>query len=222
LEKNPLRLLDCKVKTCREKMQSAPSLIDSLGERSKEQFEAVQQALQTLGVPFEIDSGLVRGLDYYTGPVFEITANRDELGNQSTIVAGGRYDNLVESLGGPATPAAGFALGIERAIMSFGGPAEEYAAKPHVFVVSRGDAARAAKLSVAAELRQAGLVVDLDHRQSSMKAQFKRADKLGAQFVITLGDDEIESGTVMLKNMQERSEESVARGELLKRLSHLV
>jgi histidyl-tRNA synthetase len=221
LTTNPLRLLDCKVKSDRERMKDAPSVLDSLGEESLAHFKSATSALDALGIPYTIDPKLVRGLDYYTGTVFEITANTETLGNQSTIVAGGRYDGLVESLGGPATPAVGFALGVERAVLSLSGDPEDYRQKPHVFVVSRGEEADAAKLSLAAELRHAGLYVELEHRPVSMKSQFKRADKLGAQFVITIGDEELAENTVKLKNMSERSEKSVARDQIRRTLAAL-
>ena len=221
LQTNPLRLLDCKVKGDKERMKDAPSVLDSLGEESKAHFQDATDALDALGVPYTIDSKLVRGLDYYTGTVFEITANTAGLGNQSTIVAGGRYDGLVESLGGPATPAVGFALGVERAVLSLTGDADDYRIKPHVYIVSRGDKAAKEKLSLAAELRQGGLYVDLEHRPVSLKAQFKRADKLGAAFVLTLGDDEIANQTVQLKDMSERSEKSVPRAQIARTLASL-
>ena len=142
-------------------------------------------------------------------------------GNQRTIVAGGRYDGLVESLGGPATPAVGFALGVERAVLSLLDHAESYRSEAHVFIVSRGEQAAAAKLSLAAELRGAGLYVELEHRSVSMKAQFKRADKLGAQFVITISDEELENNSVKLKNMSERSEKSVPRAQIGRTLAKL-
>ncbi len=221
LKTNPLRLLDCKVKADKERMKDAPSVLDSLGEESRAHFQSATDALDLLGVPYTVDPQLVRGLDYYTGTVFEITAATESLGNQSTIVAGGRYDGLVESLGGPATPAVGFALGVERAILSLQGDADDYRSKPHVFIVSRGEAAALAKLALAAELRLGGLYVELEHRQVSMKAQFKRADKLGAAFVITLGDDELEKECVQLKNMRERTETSVARSKIAHTLAGL-
>jgi histidyl-tRNA synthetase len=221
LQSNPLRLLDCKVKADKERMQAAPSVLDSLGDESRAHFAQATAALDALGVPYTIDPKLVRGLDYYTGTVFEITANTAELGNQSTIVAGGRYDGLVESLGGPATPAVGFALGVERAVLSLTGEADDYRAKPHVYIVSRGEQAATEKLKLASELRQGGLYVELEHRPVSMKAQFKRADKLGATFVITLGDEEIASQSVQLKNMSERTETNVPRAQIARRLASL-
>jgi len=219
LTTNPLRLLDCKVKSCKERMANAPSILDSLGDESSAHFEQARNALEALGVPFTVDPKMVRGLDYYTGTVFEIVAETESLGAQSTIVAGGRYDGLVESLGGPAVPAVGFALGVERAILSLPGESEEFRRKPHAFIVSRGDAGAASKLAVAAELRQAGLYVEFEHRSTSVKSQFKRADKFGSQFVITIGDEEIEAGIVKLKNMSERTEDDVPRGDIARVLA---
>lgn len=221
LETNPLRLLDCKVAGCKARMANAPSVLDSLGPESQAHFQAVQDALTALGVPFTVAPRLVRGLDYYTGTVFEIVAKTESLGTQSTIVAGGRYDGLVESLGGPSTPAVGFALGVERAVLSLNTDADEYRARPHVFVISRGAAAAQHKLSLVAELRHAGLYIEMEHRTVSVKAQFKRADKLGARFVITIGDDELENQTVHLKNMEARTEQSVGRNEVVTVLSGL-
>ena len=219
LSTNPLRLLDCKVKTCKALVKDAPSILDSLGPESLAHFEQAQAALGDLGVPFTVDARMVRGLDYYTGTVFEIVSSTESLGQQSTIVAGGRYDGLVESLGGPSVPAVGFALGVERAVLSLGGDPEDYRNKPDVFIVSAGELAAKAKLRLAADLRAAGLYVELEHRVTSMKSQFKRADKLGSNFVITLGDDEIAAGIVKLKNMSERTEEDVSRSDVARLLA---
>lgn len=221
LQSNPLRLLDCKVAADKARMKDAPSVLDNLGEASLAHFEAAKAALDALGVPYVVDARLVRGLDYYTGTVFEITAATESLGTQSTIVAGGRYDGLVESLGGPSVPAVGFALGVERAILSIEGDAEDYRARPQAFIVSRGEAAGKAKLMLASELRRAGLYVEMEHRDVGVKAQFKRADKLAASFVITIGDDELAADAVQLKNMSERSEKSVPRSQIVSTLATL-
>lgn len=219
LETNPLRILDCKVKTCKAKMTDAPSILDSLGEESTKHFAEAQAALTSMGVPFTVDARMVRGLDYYTGTVFEIVASTKSLGTQSTIVAGGRYDGLVESLGGPSVPAVGFALGVERAILSLPDDSEEYRSGPDVFIVAQGEGTQAIKLALGAEIRGAGLYVELEHRVTSMKSQFKRADKLGSNFVVVIGEAEVASGMVKLKNMQARTEEDVAVGDVLRVLS---
>ncbi len=219
LETNPLRILDCKVKTCKARMNDAPSILNSLGEESTKHFGEAQSALTSMGVPFTVDARMVRGLDYYTGTVFEIVASTKSLGTQSTIVAGGRYDGLVESLGGPSVPAVGFALGVERAILSLTGDSEEYRSAPDVFIVAHGEGTSPIKLALGAELRGAGLYVELEHRVTSMKSQFKRADKLGSHFVVVIGEAEVESGVVKLKNMQQRSEEEVRLAEVQRVLS---
>ncbi len=210
LEKNPLRILDCKVPGCIEIVAGAPSVLDALGERSRAQFDAVQSHLSSYGVAFTVDTRIVRGLDYYTGTVFELKSSSGTLGTQSTLVGGGRYDNLVESLGGPPTPGVGFALGIERAVLSLPGEAGDYANKPLAFLAARGDAAREHALALAHRLRLAGLRIEVEHRQVGMKAQFKRADKLGARFVIALGDDELSSGQIKIRDMSQGSETEIA------------
>jgi histidyl-tRNA synthetase len=210
LAQNPLRVLDCKVEGCQAVVAAAPSVLDYLGDASRAHFDGALAALETLGVPCEIAPRLVRGLDYYTGTVFEILSSSDELGSQSTLVAGGRYDRLVESLGGPPTPAVGFALGTERNVLCLPDPPERFVARPDVFVAVHGDRARRRALALVEELRAAGLAAELEHRAVGMKAQFKRADKLGARFVATLGEAEIEAGTVNLRDMESRAERAVA------------
>jgi histidyl-tRNA synthetase len=214
LHTNPLRVLDCKLDGEREIIRSAPSIVDFLGDASRAHFEATQAALTDLGVTFRVDAKMVRGLDYYTGPVFEIVAHSDELGRRSTIVAGGRYDNLVESLGGPPTPAAGFSIGTERNI--FYHLKDALAGPPQVdaMIAVHGDAARARGIALAHELRRAGLHVEIDHRSVGMKAQFKRADKLGARRVIAIGETELAEGVVTVRDMTARTETKVALSDL--------
>ncbi len=214
LESNPLRILDCKVSTCQPIIAGAPSILEHLGEASRVRFEAVQRDLEALAVPFRVDPSAVRGLDYYTGPVFELVSGAGELGSQSTIAAGGRYDGLVESLGGPATPAVGFALGIERAILSMPGTAEDFAPRPDLFLATLGEAPRRRGLQLAHRLRLGGNSVELEHRTVGMKAQMKRADKLRARFVAVLGDDELAANRVAVRDMDTRQEVSVALEEL--------
>lgn len=218
LETNPLRVLDCKVPGCHAIVADAPSILDSLGEASRAHFDRVRRHLDQLGVPHRVDARIVRGLDYYTGTVFEILTTAGTLGTQNTLVGGGRYDNLVESLGGPATPAMGFALGIERAILSLPGEAEEYAGAPLAYLAARGDAGREHALALAHRLRVAGLRVEVEHRSVGLKAQFKRADKLRARFVVAIGEDELAAGQVTIRDMNRGQETSVALAELEKAL----
>lgn len=219
METNPLRILDCKVPTCKEIVEGAPSILDHLGEASRAHFDAVKTYLELFETPFRVDPGTVRGLDYYTGTVFEITSSGGNLGTQNTIAAGGRYDGLVESLGGPATPAVGFALGIERAILSLPGEPADYVAKPVAYIASRGDAGRKKAVALAFALRGAGINVEVAHRKLSVKAQFKRADKVGARYAIAIGDSELESGTVALRDMASREETTVAFADLAAELA---
>jgi histidyl-tRNA synthetase len=221
LTTNPLRVLDCKVATCRDIVAGAPSILDHLGDASRAHFARMQHYLDVFAVPYRVDPNIVRGLDYYTGPVFELLSTSGELGTQSTLVGGGRYDGLIERLGGPATPAVGFALGVERAILSMPGAAADYAPGPVVFFATRGDAARERGLVLAHALRRAGVHVDIDHRGAGMKAQFKRADKLRARYVIALGDDELASGQAVLRDMSTRDETPVKLADLEQTLAKL-
>ncbi len=206
---NPLRILDCKVPSCKAAVVGAPKLTDFLGDASRAHFAGVQDALRALDVAFEVDDNLVRGLDYYTGTVFEIVSAAGALGAQSTIVAGGRYDGLVESLGGPATPAMGFALGVERALLCMPGDAQSFVPPIDLFIATRGAASRVRATALAAALRARGLTVELEHRDVKMKAQFARADKLGAKFALAIGDDELTTGKAAVKDMAQRTETAV-------------
>ncbi|ACY17501.1 histidine--tRNA ligase [Haliangium ochraceum] len=214
LDVNPLRILDCKVESCRAIVADAPNILESLGADSRAHFDAVCAQLTAFGVEFRVDPKIVRGLDYYTGTVFEILGHSAGLGTQSTLVGGGRYDTLLERLGGPATPAVGFALGVERAVLSLEGEADDYQGKPLAYLASRGDEARARALALAYRLRLAGLRIEVEHRAVGLKAQFKRADKLGARYVITIGEDELASGEVKIRDMKRGQESPAALDEL--------
>lgn len=214
LERNPLRVLDCKVESCREVIAGAPTLLDHLGEASRAHFEGVQRALRALDVPFEVEPKLVRGLDYYTGTTFELRARGGDLGAQNTIAGGGRYDRLVQELGGPPTPAVGFAFGMERVVLTLPGEPETYDVGPEVFFASLGEAARLFCLTLAEKLRARGFRVELEHRNASMKAQLKRADKLAARMVCIVGESELAAGTVVLRDMKAAEQRSVPIDEL--------
>ncbi len=201
-EKNPLRTLDCKVPGCRAVLAGAPSVQASLCEACRGHFEAVCGHLSALGVPFETNDRLVRGLDYYTRTTFEFLA-KGELGSQNTVAAGGRYDKLVEQLGGGAVPAVGFAAGIERLVLALGPPADA-APGPELFVVPLGEPAKRAALGIAQAARRTGLATEIDVRGGSVKSQLRRADRAGAAFVVVLGDQELASGRVKLKQMGTR------------------
>jgi histidyl-tRNA synthetase len=211
---NPLRVLDCKVDAGSPVLAGAPRVLDHLTEASRAHFDAACQALTDLGVGYEIDPRLVRGLDYYTGLVFEITSGAPQLGSQSSLAGGGRYDELVESIGGPATPAVGFALGVERAILALAEPAESFVSLPDLFLAAVGDAARRRALVLAHGLREGGLRVELEHRTVGVKAQLKRADKLKARTCLVLGDDELASGRGKLRDMSTGQQREVALADL--------
>ena len=222
LERNPLRVLDCKVEACHALALGAPEVLASLGEATRAHFAAFRAALDALEVPHRVDPHLVRGLDYYTGTIFEIRAQGGDLGAQNTIAGGGRYDNLIAELGGPSTPAFGFALGMERVVLSLPDAPEAFALAPQVFVVTLGEAARLAGLRLARSLRAAGLRVEFEHRASSMKSQLKRADKLGSRVALILGDDELARGAVMVRDLGKSEQAEVPVGEVLARVKGLL
>jgi len=214
LATNPLRVLDCKVPGCKTIVAGAPSVLDHLSDASRAHFDGACQALSDLGIAFTVDPRLVRGLDYYTATVFEIVSGSSELGSQSTIVAGGRYDELVGGLGGPPTPAVGFALGIDRGVLATPGDPETFLAAPDLFLAPLGDLARRRALTLAHALRGAGYRVEVEHRAVGAKAQLRRAEKLRARLVLVLGDAELESGRAVLRDMASREETQVALDEL--------
>nr|MBL8410303.1 histidine--tRNA ligase [Dechloromonas sp.] len=210
LHTNPLRILDTKNPAMQELCAAAPKLIDYLGEESLAHFEGVQSVLRDAGVPFSINPRLVRGLDYYNLTVFEWVT--DKLGAQGTVCAGGRYDGLVEQLGGKPTPACGFAMGVERLIALIKDSGGEPAAPaPDVYVVHQGEAASRLAFRVAEGLRDQGINVLLHCGGGSFKSQMKKADGSGAGFAVIIGDDEAATGEAQLKNLRE---EGVAQQKL--------
>jgi histidyl-tRNA synthetase len=219
LEKNPLRVLDCKIDGGGPLIEEAPSILEYLAAGSRAHFDAVQAILAELSVPYRVAPRMVRGLDYYTATVFEIISHSNNLGAQATLVAGGRYDGLVEMLGGPPTPAVGFAAGIERNVLCMAGDADEYERHPTLFLAPLGEEARRRAASLARELRGAGVHVELEHREVGAKAQLKRADKVGAAYVAVIGSDELATGAVDLKRMADGATEKVAFADLAGRLS---
>ena len=205
LHSNPLRILDSKNPTMQEMIAGAPKLMDHLGAESMAHFDGVQQVLRDAGLPFEINPRLVRGLDYYNLTVFEWVTER--LGAQGTVCAGGRYDGLVEQLGGKATPACGFAMGVERLvtlIRESGGEPE--IPGPDVYVVHQGDAASRMAPRVAEGLRDQGIDVLFHCGGGGFKSQMKKADASGATFAIIIGDDEANAGEVTLKPLRSNGE----------------
>jgi len=210
---NPLRMLDCKAPRCRELLSGAPSILDTLDDDCREHFHDVQHYLAIMGVPFTVDYRLVRGFDYYTKTVFEIVS--EDLGAQNSVLGGGRYDNLVEELGGAPTPSAGFGMGEERLLLTLEKLGVQLPVDSAVaaFVAPLGESAREAAIRLLAELRSRGVSAETSYDSRSLKAQMRLAGKLGARFVVLLGDDEISRGVASIKNMEtgEQSESPLDR-----------
>ena len=203
---NPLRALDCKVPGCVEATQGAPAMVEHLCPDCNDHFAAVQGYLVAAEVPFSLNPRMVRGLDYYTRTTFELVTGL--LGSQSAVAAGGRYDGLVEQLGGPAVPGIGFALGVERVALLLGDRTFERA--PDLFIAVMGDAARTEGFRLMAALQDRGLWVETDCEGKSLKSQMRRADKLKARYSIVLGDTELAAGSGALKRMEDGSQQTVA------------
>jgi histidyl-tRNA synthetase len=203
---NPLRVLDCKVPGCRAATEDAPRITDHLSAGSRRYFEDVQAGLRDLGIPISLNSRLVRGLDYYTQTIFEVTSGR--LGAQNAVAAGGRYDGLVEALGGASTPAVGFAVGLERVALVL--PASAIP-RPYslIFVAAFGERGVTAGMHVLDELRGLGLRADTDYRASTLKAHLRQADRLGAEYVVIIGDDEVTKGRLLVRNMRSKEQEEL-------------
>ncbi|MGE5241187.1 MAG: histidine--tRNA ligase [Bacteroidota bacterium] len=214
LDKNPLRILDSKNPAMQDVIAGAPSLMDHLDEPSRAHFARLGDDLREAGVGFTVNPRLVRGLDYYTRTVFEWTTDR--LGAQSAVCAGGRYDGLVEQLGGKPTPAAGFAIGMERLaeLLALQGDMR-HAARPHAYVILLGETAERQGMMLAEQLRTAGLRIECNCGGGGLKAQLKRADRSGAHHALLLGEDEIRNRTVTIKDLRDGSQTTVARDGLI-------
>lgn len=212
-EKNPLRLLDCKEESCREINKTAPSMLDYLCDDCKAHFETLKELLTGAGVNYEIDSRIVRGLDYYTRTVFEFVST--SIGAQGTVCAGGRYDGLIAELGGSQIPAVGFAAGIERLLMVMEQAGVEIPNpdKPTVYLAGMDGASRKKAFALANELRKNGVFAEIDHMERSIKAQFKYADKIGACYVAVIGESELLENAMNVKNMSDGTSEKVAFDE---------
>jgi histidyl-tRNA synthetase len=218
---NPLRILDSKNAGTQALLAEAPTLAAALSPESQERFERVQEALSRLEIPFVLNPRLVRGLDYYGHTAFEITSS--QLGAQATVCGGGRYDGLVGQLGGPATPAVGWALGMERLVLlaqAAADPTTALAVAPDLYVISRGSEAEALALPLARRARAQGLAVELDLTAAAFGKQFKRADRCGARWAAVIGESEASEGVVVLKDLRdpEGTDQRLAPQALLARL----
>lgn len=201
-EKNPLRIMDCKSEVCQALVVGAPNMLDYLCDECQEAFEDVQKNLNSFEIPFTVDSGIVRGLDYYTKTAFEFVT--DSIGAQGTICGGGRYDYLIEQLGGPPIPGVGFGLGIERLllVMESNGVVIPEPDVPELFIAVIGDTAKAYGLKLARNLREQGHDVQMDSLMRNIKGQLKYSDRLNAKYTAVIGDDELEKKLVNVKNME--------------------
>lgn len=220
-EKNPLRMLDCKVPSCKDIFKDAPGPIEYLCDECKEHFGTLQRYLKELGIPFKIDPRLVRGLDYYTRTIFEFQSS--SLGAQNTVCGGGRYDNMIEQMGGPPTPALGFGLGIERLLLTLETlgidlPVDE---KPDVFVAAMGDAAKEITIRLLRDLRINGVSTEADFTNRSCKSQMKLANKLGAKYVLLIGDDEVAQGVVTIRDMLTKEQRQVTLDRAVEEISRV-
>jgi len=216
IDQNPLRLLDCKNESCAAIASDAPSMLDSLCDDCASHFEDLKRYLAALDLPYAVNPKIVRGLDYYTKTVFEIISTH--AGSQGTVCGGGRYDKLVEEIGGPAMAGVGFGMGMERLllVMENQGVQIPRPALCDVFFCTYGEAAKTLAVRLCATLRKNGVKAEVDHARRSMKAQFKYADKLGAVYTVVIGGDELAKGAVKLKNMQSGEERMVEAEKLAK------
>ncbi len=213
-DRNPMRILDCKEEKCRQAAVGAPALQECLCDECAEHFAGLQKYLQAVGLAFELDNTLVRGLDYYTKTAFEIQC--DLLGAQSAVCGGGRYDGLVEEVGGDPTPGIGFAIGMERVLILLENqgllpPQEE---KLSVFVAHAGQGTNLAAFKLLTELRSFGVAAEMDFSGRGMKSQFKLANRLNAQYVLVMGENELKKGVCALKNMQTGEQVEMPLGQV--------
>lgn len=218
LERNPMRILDCKSPVCSELASKAPVVLDYLCDDCHDHFEKVKANLTAMGINFTVNPHIVRGLDYYTRTVFEFVSG--DIGAQSTVCGGGRYDGLVSQMGGPQVASLGFAMGIERLMMVLESRKTEMpkAKTPDIYIVTMGDAAQLKSLEICSKLRADGLKAETDICSRGMKAQMKYADKIGAKFTIVLGDNEIASGKARLRDMEDGTEKEILVDETVDEL----
>ena len=215
-DKNPLRILDCKEEVCSKINENAPKTTDFLCDECREHFEQLKSILDACGVQYKLNSKLVRGLDYYSKTVFEFVST--SIGAQGTVLGGGRYDTLIENLGGPSVPAVGFGSGIERMllVMENTGKNIPQEAPLCVYVAGLDEAGRKAAFALADELRKAGVSADVDHAARSVKAQFKYAGKVGARYVVVIGSNELESGAYTVKDMANSTSSQVKAEDVVR------
>jgi len=219
-DRNPLRVLDCKSPQCQQAVADAPAIVDHLCPACREHFDTVTRTLKTLKVPFELNKRLVRGLDYYTRTAFEMQTTA--LGAQSAVAGGGRYDGLVKALGGPDTPAIGFAIGFDRLAEIVGQLQQPPTSGPSLFIAALGPQAQQAAFEWLSRLGAGGMAVEMDYADRSLKAQMKRADRLNACHVLIVGAAELEKGAAVLRNMATKTQQDIPLDGLVKELETLI
>lgn len=212
MERNPLRVLDCKSKSCKDAVKDAPVIVDYLCDPCREHFGKVKNTLKTLKVSYSTNPRLVRGLDYYTKTTFELVSTN--LGAQNTVAAGGRYDGLVEELGGPKTPGIGFAIGMER-LASLIKKDKFKTNIPDIFIATIGDEAKGIVIPIIDSLRKINIRVETDYEGLSLKSQMRKADKFQARYVLIIGDDEIKKGSALLRDMEKKTQEDININNML-------
>ncbi|MBW1859496.1 MAG: histidine--tRNA ligase [Deltaproteobacteria bacterium] len=212
-DENPLRLFDCKVPDCKEAMQEAPSILDDLCEACSTHFDDVKRSLDRFQIPYQINNRLVRGLDYYTRTTFEVLG--ESLGAQDAVAGGGRYDGLVKALGGPNEPGVGFAVGVDRLMELLAGRAQDFEKRPHIFVAAIGETAQDMAFEWVQGLRLQGVRTEMDFENRSLKSQMRRADKLGASYVVIVGDRELDEGVAIFRDMATKEQEQVVLQEVV-------
>ena len=218
-DKNPMRVIDCKNPQCKENLKDIPFMIDHLCDDCKEHFETLQKYLTEMGIDFVVDKTIVRGLDYYRKTAFEIISN--DIGAQSTVCGGGRYDGLVELLGGPkGVSGIGFGLGIERLLLTLenNNIEIENPKSTDIYIATIGEAAKTKSVKIVKDLRANHISSDNDHLDKSIKAQFKYSDKINAKYTVVIGDDELSNDTATLKNMQTSEQTTIKLSEIVDEL----
>jgi histidyl-tRNA synthetase len=214
---NALRILDSKDPRDQEAIQDAPSVLELLDSDDRQHWERLTQALDALGTPYEVSPRLVRGLDYYTRTLFEIQGTTGELGTQNALLGGGRYDGMIKDVGGPQTPAIGFAMGLDRLLLAM--PAEAPARQALCFIAPIGQRAQNEALLIGRELRQLGVMTEVDLRGNSPKSMLRRSDSLKALRCLVLGDSELDKGVVQLKDLGAHTQDEVPRAEIAARVA---
>lgn len=222
-EQNPLRILDCKVDHDHPAMKSAPKIQDYLNSESRDYFDRVKEGLDALGIPYTVEDRLVRGLDYYTHTVFEIVSINEEMGSQSTLLAGGRYDGLIEYFGGPQMSGMGFALGMERILIALDAEKIDITEEESIdaYVLCLDDQAQCNALAITTTLRSHGFIAETDYLHRSFKAQFKSVDRMKAKVAVLIGNSEVENHTVSIKRIDTQEQYVVDQDQLIEKMDEI-